>query len=331
MAPCRIVVLCQLLSTILAFGYNECGESTGGNCAVRVFPLADSASLLQHTTRVSSGLSWNEDVDAPLAPVLPQVSPASASLPASMDIADVFPGAKDKQDLYCYLKQSFYDLARLPEGQLLQTLRTKRCALVSSSGALLSHAQGHEIDIGHDTIMRFHSPVMGFEKHVGSRTDINLVGSSTGISLNSWPVVGAHAVEALQTVVKRVFSQLYPHRMDMHEVPANGIHDPTTGSKGMLAALSNCRSVDAYEMTPSRNASAYPYHYYDNPFAAEFGTVAADDNPWHGMIKAEHDLWRRLSAGPVSDIEELGKTAYPGFATVRCPTPNTAPPAALGL
>merc|ERR1712007_303813 len=109
---------------------NECGESTGGNCAVSVFPPGDSASLLQHTPGVSSSLSWNEDVDAPLAPVLPQVSPASASLPASMDIADVFPGAKDKQDLYCYLKQSFYDLARLPEGQLLQNLRTKRCALV---------------------------------------------------------------------------------------------------------------------------------------------------------------------------------------------------------
>ena len=51
----------------------------------------------------------------------------------------------------------------------------------------------------------------------------------------------------------------------------------------------------------------------------EKSNIKADDNDFHGMIKAEHDLWRRISTSAKSDHEYSGKTTYPGFSTVACP------------
>ncbi|XP_066280269.1 alpha-N-acetyl-neuraminyl-2,3-beta-galactosyl-1,3-N-acetyl-galactosaminide alpha-2,6-sialyltransferase-like [Branchiostoma lanceolatum] len=53
------------------------------------------------------------------------------------------------------------------------------CALVSTSGHVLNHTAGAEIDQAECVIRMNHSPVNGFEKHVGKRTTVRIVTHSS--------------------------------------------------------------------------------------------------------------------------------------------------------
>mmetsp|Transcript_98954 Transcript_98954/g.154659 ORF Transcript_98954/g.154659 Transcript_98954/m.154659 type:complete len:378 (+) Transcript_98954:2-1135(+) len=261
------------------------------------------------------------------------------------NVEDVYPGDTDKQNLYCYLKKALSEISEIADEKLRHELVAKSCAVVSNSGALLANEQGNAIDGDHDVVFRFgSSPTAGYEKHVGARTDYKMQGSHTGVSLISssthqeYPVLGKVNGHSQTRAVAKEFADLYPHRMGMHRVPEAGMHAPTQGVLGMLAAITNCQTVDAYEMTPSKSATSYPYHYYDDPFSGDptvqedgiTGQVKADDNAFHGMIKAEHDLWRRLSSGSSDDCDQLGKTSYAGFTTVQCPD-TVSHPGVLGF
>ncbi|NDB56776.1 hypothetical protein EB169_13235, partial [archaeon] len=59
--------------------------------------------------------------------------------------------------------------------KLNELLNKKRCAVVSNSGSLLDKSYGELID-SHDVIIRCNRTVIeGYEKFVGSRTDIRLL------------------------------------------------------------------------------------------------------------------------------------------------------------
>merc|ERR550532_1210855 len=61
-------------------------------------------------------------------------------------------------------------------GQTLALGQGGKCALVGSSGRLLDHKYGAEIDKA-DIVMRFnYAPVQGYEQYVGSKTTILAVG-----------------------------------------------------------------------------------------------------------------------------------------------------------
>lgn len=89
----------------------------------------------------------------------------------------------------------------------------------------------------------------------------------------------------------------------------------SSGFHGMLTALSNCGSVDGYEITPSKAATESPYSYYSN-WQDEKG--AANKNTWHGYFKAEHELWSLVSTTPESEIASTGKSSYTCFDAVVC-------------
>jgi len=60
---------------------------------------------------------------------------------------------------------------------LLEHYKGKSCAVVGSSGAILDHEYGEIID-QHDVVMRCNqAPTAGFEKSVGSRTDVRIINS----------------------------------------------------------------------------------------------------------------------------------------------------------
>ena len=240
-------------------------------------------------------------------------STANSGTASTKKVESVYEGDQQRQNIYCYLKQKFYASSKI--NALSSRLGNRTCALVSTSGALLARESGKEID-AHDVVFRFHNSPTGYwSKNVGSRTDYNLVGTHTGMDVEQG---SSHMGQIyVQDKVKEVFAELYPNRMGMHKVPIWGVHDPTTGSKGVLIALANCKSIDAYQMSPSKDAHQYPYHYYDVPDGKS--NIKADDNDFHGMSKAEHDLWRRISTSAKSDHEYSGKTTYPGFSTVACP------------
>lgn len=84
--------------------------------------------------------------------------------------------AKDQKDSYKCVRQASTDTSSV------RTLDAPHaglgsCALVFSSGSLLRHEYGEEID-AHDSVVRFNlAPVTGYERHVGKRTTV-MAGSS---------------------------------------------------------------------------------------------------------------------------------------------------------
>merc|ERR1719324_486957 len=84
-----------------------------------------------------------------------------------------------RRDLACYLKKRLWrklerdvvPLSSERSGGLLY----QRCAVVSSSGALLKNDYGSDIDAA-DVVFRLNdAPVTGFEKHVGSSENVRVM------------------------------------------------------------------------------------------------------------------------------------------------------------
>mmetsp|Transcript_26534 Transcript_26534/g.61947 ORF Transcript_26534/g.61947 Transcript_26534/m.61947 type:complete len:287 (-) Transcript_26534:150-1010(-) len=222
--------------------------------------------------------------------------------------------------IVCYIKQKLgpsFDFEKPPSTRSGE----QKCAVVSSSGALLEHEYGSEID-AHDAIIRFNAAeTEGYEDKVGSRTTVRLGWNMSQFANESsaftrpWTVDTARVAEVLET--------LYPRKMGMHHAQTD---QPTTGFYGMLLALFSCRQVDAYEMTPSDSASEAPYSYYSH----QQGAVKATENTYHSYFKAEHDLWRQLALTSDEEVRQTGKAHIVGFQQVSCPD-DVAMPEALGL
>lgn len=83
-------------------------------------------------------------------------------------------------------------------------LRCYTCSLVSSSGQLLNSSAGHKIDQS-DCIIRMNdAPTVGFEKDVGSRTTIRVIGHSNLkpiLSNPNNPVVGSSQENSENVVI----------------------------------------------------------------------------------------------------------------------------------
>lgn len=238
--------------------------------------------------------------------------------------------SKPQKTLLCHLKEAagerFQTEPPLPIAQ--------NCAVVSHSGGLLFHEHGEDID-SHERVIRFNSnPVNGFEKHVGKKTDVRF-GVFPGLEDNEVGDLIVHSImQPLcgQMNCKRkygrpvrlitgppvdadptfgtIMGKLYPTRAGQNETPALEL---TTGFDGMLLALTTCRSVEGFEMTPSDIASRCARYAYDSALYPG----QADENNWHGYFNAEHDLWARLSVD-VGTRRTDGKILLPGFPTLNC-------------
>ena len=69
-----------------------------------------------------------------------------------------------------------------------------RCAVVGSSHRLLQEHRGMDID-GHDVIIRMNdAPTRGFERHVGSRTEVRLLHKDSASSMHNPQASMAEAV-----------------------------------------------------------------------------------------------------------------------------------------
>lgn len=240
----------------------------------------------------------------------------------------------EQHDIMCFLKQrlmKYYDLGSVPS----PLVKGARCAVVSSSGAQLSHFFGAEID-AHDVVFRFNdAPTRGFEKHVGHRTSFRF-----GYNTCRGPLrcKTDTAIADAPALWPRAFAGFYPyevkapHQRAMYELysagPANTSRtdaefNPTTGFYGMLLALTHCLDVDAYEMAPSAAGNLSQYSYYREGLPGE---TAVQARRQHGYLPFEHDLWGRLSTAGVNAQLSAGKTRYPGFSRVSCPASEVRAP-----
>eukprot|EP00747_Dinoflagellata_sp_TGD_P079018 gnl/TRDRNA2_/TRDRNA2_160334_c2_seq1.p1 gnl/TRDRNA2_/TRDRNA2_160334_c2~~gnl/TRDRNA2_/TRDRNA2_160334_c2_seq1.p1 ORF type:complete len:290 (+),score=37.41 gnl/TRDRNA2_/TRDRNA2_160334_c2_seq1:222-1091(+) len=205
--------------------------------------------------------------------------------------------------------------------------RDASCAVVSSSGALLAHEHGADID-AHDIIIRMNTaPTDGFERYVGhhdgrhralsiSYGRVNWTESVTDKAL----IVGSDQLMKLtQQHGKKLnflVSRWYKTQKNVHQFLKDAYHeyiDATTGVNAMMFALTNCARVDAYEMIPSQIAERMPYHYFRGSGRGGDGGSARRDS-----FSNEQDLWKELTTTPQDVWWQTGKTSYAGFTSVDC-------------
>ena len=84
----------------------------------------------------------------------------------------------------------------------LETYKDLSCAVVGNSGALMDSENGNLID-EHDVIIRCNqTPLAGYEKHVGSRTDIRIMNSHFFTSLKDLGnIEGSHHIKHMRSIL----------------------------------------------------------------------------------------------------------------------------------
>lgn len=266
----------------------------------------------------------------------------------STESATISAAEKQRRALLCDLKQSLSGPASLyfhPVGLQTSIPAHGTCAVVSNSGALVSHSHGSEIDAA-TAVIRFNdAPTWGFEKYVGSKETIRFGNDQFPAKVMNgelsvkdgvtYLMQGPQSVDMLRAaqqnsgshfmVFDMNFKHLVSQALGRYYAPRwramghNGASaDATTGAVGMALALKMCDNVIAYEMAPSVYAQTSSYNYYEDH------TIKATNNSWHSTFESEHDLWQRLSVTPSTEILQTGRAVIPGFSSIDCT--GVAPP-----
>ena len=151
-----------------------------------------------------------------------------------------------------------------------------KCAVVGSSGIVLSYEHGKEID-SHDFVMRFNSaPTKGFEKHVGSFTTHRITNTQNWAFRERDEENLLIHLRAKSAVVGLFYNYRSKSRRKKEWIPHLWAFDPeyveyvahslsfmaTSGLYGILMALQRCREVNIYGFHVSTKQGAL-YHYYD--------------------------------------------------------------------
>jgi hypothetical protein len=211
----------------------------------------------------------------------------------------------------------------LPKQDLLEELgHHGTCAVVSSSGRMLLHEHGDAID-GHDFVIRFnHAQVKGFEKHVGSKTDLLVFNSQLGGREKAMPLFA----EARASIMRDFHTNVLDFaRSGFHSVPnyvrlrrqspksvyvANNHFNkfvasvwnlgasPSSGFLGIILALQLCDVVDVYEVAPSRKPFGQTYYWLP-------GGNATRRSQWHAYAQEQAFLLNR-SITPKPETEHTG-------------------------
>mmetsp|Transcript_26288 Transcript_26288/g.48008 ORF Transcript_26288/g.48008 Transcript_26288/m.48008 type:complete len:316 (-) Transcript_26288:79-1026(-) len=289
--------------TVLSTLFFVCGVSSSSASSQHTCLLAHQVSRSTGVVEEESERSdtWNAAVVEELKKVYPKGH------------GDLL--TEEQHAVMCYLKQQFESTFNSTETPEAMRRPHDSCAIVSNSGALLNFEYGREID-KHDVVMRFNNaPVVGYEMHVGRRTDVRF-GWTFGNFKNDTSAYAREKVEwETQSLGAKVLDRLYPLKMGF----TAHTDEPTTGFVGMLLALFNCELVETYEMSPSDGAQDSPYAYYKDTH------VHATQNSWHSFFRAEHDLWARLSTTELHEVKRTGKTRSLGFRSIHCANDNPAP------
>ncbi|QDZ22119.1 EGF-like domain-containing protein [Chloropicon primus] len=151
-----------------------------------------------------------------------------------------------------------------------------KCAVVGSSGIVLSYEHGKEID-SHDFVMRFNSaPTKGFEKHVGSFTTHRITNTQNWAFRERDEENLMIHLRAKSAIVGLFYNYRSKSRRKKEWIPHLWAFDPdyvefvahsltfmaTSGLYGIMMAMQRCREVNIYGFHVSTKQGAL-YHYYD--------------------------------------------------------------------
>lgn len=110
--------------------------------------------------------------------------------------------------------------------------------------------------------------------------------------------------------LEKTLDVLFKSLFNTEESPA-GV---TTGSVGMVLALSMCDEVKAYGLaeSPQSNKDYTPYHYYAPKVEGR-----AETTNWHRTFDAEKLLWRSV-ADDILEVDRSDIATVPGFRSFEC-------------
>jgi len=233
-------------------------------------------------------------------------------------------------------------------GENVNVTAGKRCAVVSSSGVLLDHSYGEEIDAS-DRIFRFNDAEIGGKFHpiVGSREDIRIVNINAGKALMrgtpyhesgrvvesegaTYLFMNRHITEGwateLRQWLRKTWGPVWVGTEESDELAKKLIDLPkystlqekgrspaaTTGTLGLLVAMSMCEEIRAYGFALTPASYDVPHHYYGEAVAD-----AVHGDGAHETALKEKNIWRELATN--SDVDETDVSIFPGFKGVNCP------------
>jgi hypothetical protein len=212
------------------------------------------------------------------------------------------------------------------------------CAIISNSGMLIGSGLGKEID-RHDFVWRLNmAPTKGYEKDVGSKTDIRLLNDHGA----QWLREGTFPYESntthlfdvmvqddqvsfdsdLSELIKQhpqgrfgviplettdAFNRLMLKEFKLERAVA------TTGAIAMLTALHVCHKVDLYHMAHTENALKNPYHYWEK------GDGYEGANNFHNAFMEQDTLYKQMALeDSLQDFQRTGKLTLEGFSNSNC-------------
>ena len=161
--------------------------------------------------------------------------------------------------------------AVLPSGDVLVERFYNTCAVVGSSAAIMRTARGYQIN-NHDMVIRFNgAPTAGYEKYVGSKTDLRILSADhVGFRDSADETVVQH-LRSHQAMIQLIrFNERFPGQAPVtfdpdftgYVVKQAGF-TPSSGFFGIMHATQVCRHVRLYGFRgPSGNYTRY--HYYDD-------------------------------------------------------------------
>mmetsp|Transcript_57108 Transcript_57108/g.105592 ORF Transcript_57108/g.105592 Transcript_57108/m.105592 type:complete len:345 (+) Transcript_57108:87-1121(+) len=312
--------------------------------------------LLVHSAKVADADEWAREpsAEAAFCPYLNAVSRMQANIIDVLRHLSNTSSTVHVEDAWQKRKHQWVlSEDATPKEQLLHLFTNdgnflaETCAVVSSSGVLLSHTHGPEIDSA-DLVWRFNDAEVdpSIADYVGTREDVRVLNDQQSdyliypghLTLN----ISANAILVMQR--QRGGSGIRPYRLmqmlhEMHpmgnfvqgdryvnlvgqQVMDNAFGQPespwnvqmsrhlTTGFQGILMAATLCKEVRTYGFVNSPHTDAAPYHYYGEKMgnAAEKGK--------HATYDQEKLFWRMIATN--SDIDATDKAVFPGFPALQC-------------
>ena len=168
-------------------------------------------------------------------------------------------------------------IAVLPKNDTILNAKVfDKCAVVGSSGIVLSYEHGKDID-SHDMVIRFNSaPTKGFEKHVGSFTTHRITNTQNWAFRERDEKNLLIHLRAKSAIIGLFYNDRSKKSRKKEWIPHLWAFDPnyvefvahsltfmaTSGLYGILMAMQRCREVNIYGFHVATKQGAL-YHYYD--------------------------------------------------------------------
>ena len=218
----------------------------------------------------------------------------------------------------------------LPDEDILGAKYFDTCAIVGSSGVLLSTMKGQEID-SHDAVIRFNkAPTKGFETYVGSRTSLRLVNTNHALFRSANETVIQQMQSRTGWMIYRKIMKVgrgngIPHFVFHPKfssfVSSNTRALPTNGYFALWLSLHKCARVTMYGFFHSATFK-FPYHYFNREVPRKGGTAI------HDYLAELEDILRLAKHGTIQMSElcmsECHEWRGPDHhACETCPTGST--------